>query len=82
MKVGEKGWPGKLVLGRGTAASKGAPPREGFALVVDVPARNPVCFVGSWRADRPAYSEQIRDMVRALAICELRPNRGCVKTAP
>jgi hypothetical protein len=48
--------------------------------VVREPEAQSIFLLGAWLVSHPEYEETLRDMVRGVAVCDFKPNKGCVRS--
>ncbi|WP_156338533.1 hypothetical protein [Chondromyces crocatus] len=82
VRVGPQGYRGLVSRGRGLGLARSEGEKEALAALVEVPTRKPAIFIGAWMKAHPEREEALIDMLRALAPCEFKPNKGCVKVEP
>lgn len=78
--VGEGKYPAKILRGKGTNVVASLGECNVIAVVFEVPGKKPGFLMGSWLVSKPEHEENIREMLRAIAPCELKPQKGCVKS--
>jgi hypothetical protein len=77
--VGEGKYPAKVIRGKGTALVSSLGEMNAMAIVFQVPKKSAGFVLATWLVSKPEREENIREMLRAIAPCDFKPGKGCVK---